>query len=66
MSAATVAVTALLVDQLAFLDGQADRTPSETALFDLLWPLVPDLIQIRRTATAEMQALAPALLARAG
>lgn len=65
MSAQTVAVTALLVEVLARLEGQQDLPPSEAALVDLLWPHVPDLVRIRRMATAEMQALAPAVLATA-
>jgi hypothetical protein len=63
MSAQTVAVTALLVEVLARLDASEDLTPSEGALVDLLWPHVPDLLGIRKLATAEMQALAPAVLA---
>lgn len=63
MSAQVVAVTALLVEVLARLEGQEDLPPSEAALVDLLWPHVEDLIRIRRMATAEMQALAPAVLA---
>ena len=63
MSAQVVAVTALLVEVLARLDACEDLTPSEGALVDLLWPHVPDMIRIRRLATTEMQALAPAVLA---
>lgn len=63
MSAQVVAVTALLVEVLARLEGQEDLPPSEAALVDLLWPHVSELICIRRLATAEMQALAPAVLA---
>lgn len=66
MSARTVAVTALLLDVLDDLDRREDLTPSEAALVDLLWHHQPDLQCIKRLATAEMQALAPALLVAAG
>lgn len=65
MSAQIVGVTALLLDVLGRLDGSEDLTPSEGALVDLLWHHQPDLQRIRRLATAEMQALAPAVLAAA-
>lgn len=65
MSAQIVGVTALLLDVLDRLDGCEDLTPSEGALVDLLWHHGPDLQRIRRLATAEMQALAPAILATA-
>lgn len=65
MSAPTVGVTALLLDVLDRLDGCEDLTASEGALVDLLWHHKPDLQRIRTLATAEMQALAPAVLATA-
>jgi hypothetical protein len=64
VSAHIVAVTALLTDVLAGLDGRQDLTPAEAALHGLLWPQLPKLLHIRQVATAEMQALAPALLAQ--
>jgi hypothetical protein len=63
MSAQTVAVTAFLTEVLARLEASPRRTPSESALVDLLWPQVGALVEIRRMATAEMQALARAVLA---
>lgn len=65
MSAQIVGVTALLLDVLDRLDGCEDLTPSEGALVDLLWHHKPDLQRIKRLATVEMQALAPAVLAGA-
>lgn len=65
MSARIVAVTALLLDVLDDLDARQEATPAECALVDLLWHHQPDLLCIKRLATAEMQALAPAVLAAA-
>jgi hypothetical protein len=61
MSARIVAVTSLLIDVLHQLQGQ-DKTPSEQALSDLLHFDLDELQHIKATATAEMQALAPAVL----
>lgn len=63
MSARVVAVTSLLVDVVASLDARKDLTPSEGALVDLFWHHMPDLRRINTLAVAEMQALAPAVLA---
>lgn len=64
MSARVVAVTSLLLDVLHDLQGQ-DKTPSEKALADLLHFDLDELQRINATAVAEMQALAPAVLAEA-
>lgn len=63
MSARVVAVTSLLVDVVVEANDREDLTPSECALVDLLWHLVPDLVRINGQANREMQALAPAVLA---
>lgn len=64
MSAPVVAVTSLLIDVLSRMDGRPDLSPAEQAFFDHFWPQVVDLVQLKRVATVEMQALAPALLAQ--
>lgn len=62
MSARVLAVTRLLIDVLDQLQDQ-DKTPSEKALADLLHFDLDELRHINATALAEMQALAPAVLA---
>jgi hypothetical protein len=63
MSARVVAVTALLIDVLNDLDDQDEMTHSEAALSELLHHDVVELQRIHARALAEMQALAPAVLA---
>jgi hypothetical protein len=63
MSARTVAVTRLLIDLLVNLDAQEHLPPSEGALVDLLYFDLDDLHRIHDMAVAEMQGLAPAMLA---
>lgn len=63
MSAQVVAVTTLLLDVLDRLGKTAVVTPSEKALADLLHFDLDQLQHIKATAVAEMQALAPAMLA---
>ncbi len=63
MSARVVAVTALLSDVIRDLDPTDDLQPSEMALLELLHPSLVELHRINRLAIAEMNALAPALLA---
>lgn len=63
MSARVVAVTRLLLDVLKDMRGQDKLTPSEKALADLLHFDLDELQHINATAVAEMQALAPAVLA---
>lgn len=63
MSARVVAVTSLLLDVLKNMQGRADLTPSEKALEALLHFDLDELQHINATAVAEMQALAPAVLA---
>jgi hypothetical protein len=65
MSARVVAVTSLLLDVMKDMHGRADLTPSERALEALLHFDLGELIHINATAVAEMQALAPAVLAEA-
>lgn len=65
MSARVVAVTSLLLDVLEQFDRQPEMTPAEKALSDLLHFDLDELQHIKATATAEMQALAPAVLAEA-
>ncbi len=63
MSARIVGVTRLLIDLLESLDKQEELPPSEGALVDLLYFDIDDLHRIHDLALAEMQALAPAVLA---
>lgn len=63
MSARVVAVTSLLLDVLDQLGRQASMSPAEKALADLLHFDLDELQHIKATATDEMQALAPAVLA---
>jgi hypothetical protein len=63
MSDRVVAVTALLIDVLDDLEAREDLTPAEVALGDVLYLHLPDLQRIHALALAEMQALAPAVLA---
>lgn len=63
MSARVVAVTRLLIDVVVADNAREDVTPSEGALVDLLYHLVPDLVRINGLANREMRALAPAILA---
>lgn len=65
MSARIVAVTALLLDVLDQLGQQPVMSPAEKALADLLHFDLDELRHINATAVAEMQALAPAVLAGA-
>lgn len=64
MSAPVVAVTSLLLDVLSRMHDRQELTAAETAFFNLFWPQVKDLVQLKHDATREMQGLAPALLAQ--
>ena len=64
MSARVVAVARLLLDVLDEIDARSDGlTLSEVALFELLADRKSRLVEIEATAVAEMQALAPVVLA---
>lgn len=63
MSARIVAVTSLLLDVLANMDDGRERTESEAAFLKLLGTRAWELHKVNRLAMAEMQALAPAVLA---
>ncbi len=63
MSARVVAVTSLLLDVLQDMQKRPVLTPSEKALADLLHFDLDELQHINATAVAEMQALAPAVMA---
>lgn len=62
MSAQVVAVSTLLLDVLDRLRGDKGLTGSEERLVDLLGHREAELLIIRQMATAEMNALAPAVL----
>lgn len=63
MSAQVVAVTALLLDVLDRLRDDTGLTGSEQRLVELLGHREAEVLIIRQMATAEMNALAPAVLA---
>lgn len=64
MSAPVVAITSLLLDVLSRMHDRDELSPAETAFFDLFWPQVTKVVQLKDQATREMQGLAPALLAQ--